>query len=376
MASPLAVANAQQQRVSRNPQTTAQPGGGPFPRQTRRSRLFGFQATSKALGDLINSPLKPVPGFLQGLEITVTAAGGAKGGATVAAKADAPWSALGNIQVIDAFGQPIINISGYDLYLINRYSGQCGFWAPAASGPWSPTVDINGNFSFQLTIPFELFAGFCSIPAANAAAVPSIQINLGSSAQLYSTAPDTPPTLTVVVEESYNSIGLTNPNAEPPDNGASHQWFDQPAATQVGSAQNVDVQLPPLGGWMDVLMLIARDVNGARSDSLFGASTTQMGLWIDNVPEYLEQFGTRRSWIDKMYGYHDTGVIVYPYKDAAQTYGPVNALDTGDSWVDTNPGTIVQFKTTSASFSGPGTLTALTGRVYTPSGIPYTHLGE
>lgn len=377
-AGPLQNANAAEQRVGRNPQTTAEPAGGPYTRQTRVSRLFGQQFTAQTFSELISFALKPVPGNLVGLDLTVQATGGAKGGATVAMKADAPWSSLSNVQVIDAFGQPIISVSGYSLYLMNRYSGACGFWAPAASGPWVPTADINGNFSFQLFVPFEMFAGFCSIPAANASAVPSLRILLGASTEVYTTAPDTLPVLAVTVEEMYNSVGLSNPGAQPPDNGASHQWFEQPCATGVTASSSNDIQLPPFGGWLDLVLLVGRDANGVRSDLVLGSgATTQLGFWIDNVPEYLEMFGTRRSWMDKFYGYHDTGVLAYPYKQGAATFGPISALDTGDGWVDTNPGTILQFKNAgSGAFTGPGTLTSLSGRIYTPSGIPYTHLAE
>jgi hypothetical protein len=71
------------------------------------------------------------------------------------------------------------------------------------------------------------------------------------------------------------------------------------------------------------------------------------------------------------------GVFVYTWRLAAATFGPVDALDTGDGWVDTNPGTIVQYKSNTGTISNdPGKLICLTGRVYTPSGVPYTHLAE
>lgn len=385
-ASPLQVGNAAQQRVGRTPQTTAPPAGGPFTRQTRVSRLFGFQNTGLALGGLIASPLKPVPGYLAGLDITVSATGGAAAGTNAVAAADAPYSILSNIQVLDAFGNPISAYSGFDLALINVFSGQCGFWNPIVGGPYTPVMTTGGNFSFHLFLPFELFAGFCSIPAANASAVPNIRIQLGASADVFSTAPGTLPTYTVTVEQSYHMIGLTNPNAEPPDNGASHQWFDQPSGTQVGASSQADVQLPPLGGWLDTLILIGRDVNGARSDLVLSSGNgIQTSLWIDNVPDFQEMFGTRKAWMDQFFTIPaasvvgptlKTGVIVYSFKDAVSTFGPISAIDTGDGWVDTNPGTILQYKSTSGAFSGPGSLTALSGRVYTPDTVPYTHLGS
>lgn len=384
-ASPLQVANPAQQRVSRNPQTTAPPvAGGPFPRQTRVSRLFGFSA-APAFGELVASSLKPVPGYLSYLDVTVVASGGT--GVAAVAAADAPFSVIRNVQVIDAFGNPIASYSGFELALLNVYGGQGGFFSPLAGGNYVPVMTTSGNFSFHIVIPFELFAGFCSIPAANASAVPNLRIQMGSLTDVYATNPTGTPTLSVTVEECYNSIGLTNPNAEPPDNGASHQWFSQPAPQGIGSAGIIDSQLPPLGGWMTTLILTGRDSLGARADAvLASALSTQTALWIDNVPEFQELFGTRKAWMDDFFEIPTTaqvgadmrtGVVVYTYRNAAATFGPINALDTGDGWVDTNPGTIVQYKSTSGVIANaPGKLTALSGRVYTPSGIPYTHLSE
>lgn len=385
-ASPLQVANPAQQRVSRTPQTTAPPGGGPFTRQTRVSRLFGFRETSD-FNELVAESLKPVPGYISYLDVTVVVSGGAAGKATVVAGPDAPFSIIRNVQVIDAFGNPIASYSGFELALLNVYGGQGGFFSPLVGGNYSPVMDSDGNFSFHILVPFELFAGFCSIPAANASAVPNFRIQLGASADVYDTPPDTlPDAVVVTVEEAYNSIGLTNPNAEPPDNGASHQWFSQPAPQSIGASGIVDSQLPPMGGWLTTLILVARDSDGIRDDLGLAASLdTQTALWIDNVPEFQELFGTRKAWMDDFFEIPVAGdvgadlregVIAYTYRSAAATFGPINALDTGDGWVDTNPGTILQYKSTSGAISAPGKLTVLSGRVYTPSGVPYTHLSE
>jgi hypothetical protein len=389
MASPLQVANPAQQRVSRTPQTTSPPGGGPFTRETRISRLFGFTAPGLDFGETVANPLKPVPGYLQYLDLTVTVSGGSNGEATVVVADDAPYSIIRNIQVIDAFGNPIQVASGWEVAAYNVYGGQGGFWQPLGPGAYTPVVDEDGNFSFHVVIPFEMFDGFCAIPAANASAVPNLRITLGSASDIYATPPDTLPTdITITMEEAYNSIGLTNPNAEPPDNGASQQWFSQPSANGVGASGVLDAQLPPLGGWLNTLILIGRDDDGVRDDDVLAASLdTQTSLWIDNVPEFQELFGTRKAWMDAFHLIPDAadvgsdfreGVVVYSWRQAAATFGPVAALDTADGWVQTNPGTIIQYKSTTGAFGGggSGTLTVVSGRVYTPSGIPYTHLGD
>lgn len=385
--SPLAIqsANASQQRVARRPQTTGEaPGPGPFRRFTRPSRVQGYNLSGLAFGDLINQPLKAVPGYLRWLDIAVRASGGVNGTTTVAAAADAPYNVIQNLLLKDAFGQPIVQINGYELFLINLYGGQTGFWnaaSPAALPSFSAVSEGTagtGNFTFRLKVPLELFDGFASIPMANASAVPSLTIQLAAATTVYTTPPGTPPTLTVEVQEAYYPVPLVDPNLTPPDNGSSCQWTQQRVPAQVGSAAFYDLQLPPLGSFVTTMIFVARDSTGARVDTVYPAAFGTIEVDVDGVPMWIEDISTRYDEMFQEYGLtRPTGVLVYTFRDSEGPAGPVSDFDSGDGWLPTTPGTLIELKGTSQVIgNAPATVDLVTARVYAAGGIPYTHLGE
>jgi hypothetical protein len=384
-ASALQTANAAQQRVARRPQTTSEVPSGPFRRLTHENRVQGFTVTAQAFGALINQPLKAIPGYLRWLDISVRATGGVNGTTTVTAAADAPWNVLSTILLKDAFGQPVVQCGGYELYLLNLYGGQVGFWnssdpstTPSFSNVSTGTAGT-GNFTFRLRIPLELFDGFASIPAANASAVPSLTIQLAASATVYGVAPGTVPTMTVEVQEAYYPVPNVDPNLAPPDNGSSCQWTQQRIAAQIGSASSYDLLLPPLGSFVTTLILVGRDSTGARVDTVFPAVFgNSLEFDVDGVPYFIEDVGTTIDDMFRNFGVtRPTGVIVYTFRSSEGPAGPVSDLDSGDGWLPTTPGTQIELKSTSQAIgNAPATLDVISGRVYAAGGIPYTHLAE
>src|SRR5487761_890916 len=125
--STLQTANPGMGTVTRNPQTTAVPAQGgnvPFARLSRKGQILGPQQAGNAFGFLWTPIMKPVGGYLRGLNLYITAV---SGGATAAtASADAPYNVVQNLYFRDPFGQPIIQADGYSILLINMYGGQVG----------------------------------------------------------------------------------------------------------------------------------------------------------------------------------------------------------------------------------------------------------
>lgn len=385
--SPLMQADPNAGRVGRSPQTTTpEVSGGPFLRQSREGRVQGYTSSANALGGLVNLPLKAVPGYLRYLDLYISAGAGVNGSVTVAAQADAPYSGIQNVLLRDAFGFPIIQGSGYSvLKAIAMYGGQHGFWngADPANLPSFSAVSTGGsgtgNFTFRSRLPLELFDGFCSIAAANAAAVPQLTLTLGSSAQLYSTAPGTLPTLTVGVQQAFYAIPLGDPSIAPPDNGSSHQWNEQNVAASLSSATSASLVLPQMGSFVTSLGFIFRDSTGARIDTALPAATGSIELWVDDAPMFIEDLGTRTDLMFQYYGLtRPTGVLWYPFRQSVGNFGPVSSIDTGDLFLYTTPGTQLELRSSAwGTFSNaPATVTVLSGRVYAEGGIPYTHLSD
>lgn len=373
-------ANPTTQTVSRRMQTTAPPTDAQqsFVHESRKCNLIAFTAPSNAFGGLVSRSIKPAPGFLRGLWVVVTASGGVNGtnNVTVAGSpTDTPYNAIQSFQIRDAFGTVVYQSDGYGMQLIQLYSGQvgaAGFQAPASDAFWSAVSTGNsgtGNFTYALYVPFEFDpdTAYCSLPSMNTAAQMTVTINLGTSAAFYSTAPGTLPTIEVDIYEEFWAVPLSNPALTPPDDGSSHQWSQSQASTTITASSNARVQLPDVGTWISTLICCFRNSALNRTDGWF---SSDIELWIDSVPEYIEHSNLLFSRMYRQFGVtRPTGVICYTRRDSV---GWLVNTDDMELLLPTTPGTLVELFSGSwgAGSSGPATVQTYTGKLYPVSTVP------
>jgi len=375
--------------VERKPQTTATPApGGPFVRHSREARLLGFDVTGQAFGALITQNLKAVGGYLEDLRLLVKASGGSGSTTNATAATDAPESVISSFLMRDPFGQPVIQADGWGLRLINMYGGSTGFYytSDPRNLPSFSNVATTGNFTERYIVPIELLSdAYTALPSMNASAQPLIQINLAAAASVYTTSPSpTLPTMEVRVDETYWSAPIDDPSLAPPGVGSSHQWSMSNAAQSIGSAGLYNLTLPRVGTWIDTLILLGRDSTGARVDTwLPAAQGNQIEFWVDGTPYYQESIDVRFDAMTIFSGAgavapsdaRPTGVLVYTFRDSV--FKATSDADTGDLWLHTTPGTLLEVRGTSQVIANaPVTATVYTGEVYPLGGLPYGHLSE
>lgn len=375
----LQAANPGMGTVSRMPQTTAAPQSAnvPFPRLSRQGQILGPTIAGQAFGGLWTPILKPVGGYLRSLRFNIQASGGNYSASTYTA--DAPYNTIQNLFFRDPFGQPIIQASGYSLFLINLYGGQVGALGfgnlVSALPSWSAGSATTGAFTVALQIPLELdSSGYCSLPDMNASSQPQIQVQLNPATSVYATKTGaTDPTLTLALDEPFWMAPVDNPAAAPADVGSSAQWSESRAAAGVGSAQFQRIQLPRVGTYIHTLILILRDSTGARIDQW---PTADLSLWFDGVPVLFETFATRADLMFAQFGVtRPTGVIVYTFRNSIQTF--VSNGDTYDLLAPTTPATLLEVAGTFGTITNaPATITAVVGELFPLGGIPYTHLAQ
>jgi hypothetical protein len=309
--------------------------------------------------------------------LTVTSVtGGALTGASLAA--DAPYNSIQNLFLRDPFGQPVIQASGYSLFLINIYSGQYGMLGfgnnPATLPSFSAPSAATGAFNFRLLLPLEMDeSGYCSLPSMNAASQPQLQVQFNPSTTVFGAHTGTDPTITAAANETFWMAPVDHPEVAPPDVGSSGQWSEARAAAGVAASQYQRIQLPRVGTFIHTLILVLRDSTGARIDSW---PTSDLTLWVDGVPVLFE---TLQERVDKMYAQfgvtRPTGVLVYTFRDSVQT--AVSTADTYDLLLPTTPATLLEISGTFGTISNaPATITAITGELFPVGGIPYNHLAE
>jgi hypothetical protein len=372
--------------VSRIPQTTAQPttgAGVPFTRQSRDAQILGPSQSGQAMGALWTPILKPVGGYMSSVLIYLTASGSTLTGGVLPGTNDAPWNGIQNLYFRDPFGQPIIQASGYSLYLIGLYSGQMGMLGfgnqPTSLPSYNAITPASGNFGpVRFVLPLQLdSSAYCSLPSMNAASQPQLQVQFATLASIYQngTTPTTgtAPTLLSSADEPFWMAPVDNPQIAPPDIGSSCQWSEVRAAAGVSSGVFQRIQLPRVGTFIHTLILTLRDSTNTRIDAW---PTGDLTLWLDGVPIMFESFNER---IDRMYQQfgvtRPTGVIAYTFRDSVQT--AVSTADTYDRVLPTTPATLLEISGTFGTITNaPATITQVTGELFPVGGIPYTHLAN
>lgn len=378
------------------PQTTAQPPGGPFVRHTQEGRRIQWINANPGFGNIVANPMVASPGYNRGYRMNFKATTGGGTGGVIGAGAggqDAPYSLAQLVQVKDAFGTPLISGPGYEmLKLIQLYSGQFGIdeTQDVQQLPsWSGITAASGAFNFNTYLPFEFTKAYGVISGANASLLPTIQINLAAAGTLFSTLPSTLPTLQVQCESDFYWLpeGVA---IEPPGIGSTCQYVYQPSNPTIPSAGTQLVQFPRLGGYLTHMILELRDSTGARVDGW----PTRPRLLVDGVPlidsdintiydDMAIQFGVggmsvagTQTAAGTVQTPRPTGTIAFSRKTAlAQRH--FGLMETGEEFLSTNPGTQIEVSGTpwGTITNSPATLNVVVGQVV-PSGALIQGLPE
>jgi len=349
---------------------------------------------NQQFGGFMGRPMVSSPGWNSAYRIKWSSVTNAGTGGVISSGAggqDAPESLAQLIQMKDAFGTQLLTGPGYDiLQLVPLYGGQFGtdqMRSPHASPIWTGITAASGAFVYSSQLPFEFAKGYGVISGANAALLPVLQINLAPAATLFSTAPSTLPTLSEQVDADF--YWLPNTPTDPPGIGTTCQWIYQPSNPPVPTGSSQPVQLPRLGGYLTVLILDLRDSTGARVDGW----PARPKVLVDGVPLIDSDINTiyedmaiamqvggatasSQTAPGTVQTVRPTGTIAFSRKTAL-AQRDFGLLDTGETFLSTNPGTQIEvagypWGTISNS---PATLNAIVGQVV-PSGALVRGLPE
>lgn len=337
----------------------------------------------------------PAYGYVRNIVILVEATGGANGLATVAAAEDAPFSVLQNIQLNEPNGAQLQQYAtGYELYLANKYGGYRGPGLsndPRGSVNYSP-VATTGNFSFVLRIPVEmnLRDGLGSLPNQAANATFRVRLTLGSTTDVYATAPDTKPAVRIRMftetwdQPEISSGGLSN-EVIPPAMNTTQFWTRQVYNVSTGSAT---VRLTRVGNYIRNMIFILRSGSApsqrSNAQSLWVSSGSNINLLLDSRPidiindslwkqQMWERSGgyggflalsTAANANETPYG-QDNGVRCY---DFAHEFDGNYGRENRDLWLPTLGSTRLELQCTFGTLTS-GTLTVLTNDVATAGNV-------
>jgi hypothetical protein len=377
------------------PQTTVEPPGGPFIRHSQAGRRTQYNVTSIAVSGLVANPLVAAPGYTRGYRVKIVASGGTAATTGTTGAADFPGVACSLVQLKDSFGTPLIVGPGYEtLQLLQLYGGQFGLGNNAdvrnlpTSSPVATATGTAGNFVLSTFLPLEFAKAYGVISSANASLLPTLQFNVNSSANIYGSAPTLLPTFQFIVDQDFYWLP-EGVSVEPPGIGTTQQWIFQPANPTIGSAATTQVQLPRLGGYLSTIIAELRDSTGARVDA-FPSAGNRLRFLVDGVPlidsditsiydDLAIQMGVGTGFNSNGTTNSNTrpsGTLAISRKQSL-SQASHGLLDTGESFLSTNPGTQVEFAAApwGSVSSAPAVLNALCGQVV-PSGALIQGLPE
>lgn len=371
------------------PQTTDEPGGGPFVRHAPDGRRAQWVQTVGASG-FISPPTVSMPGYCKGykLQTSMVLVGGAT---TPVPVADFPDTFYSLVQMKDAFGTQLLTGPGYNILReVNLYSGQFGLdlMRDPQNSPvqtvYKAHTTATSTVVWSRYLSFEFAKAYGVISGANAALLPVLQLNTAAASALG--------TFTTIssAQETLDSdfYWLPSMPTDPPGLGTTCQWILQPSNPTIASASNQPVQLPRMGGYLTMLILELRGSTGLRqADS---AWPTRPKIIIDGVPVIDTLYttweediaistgiGAGAAYVNNNTTTTQTGTIPVPRpagtiginRKTSLSQRDLGLLDTGEIFLNTNPGTQLEIAgyPWGTQSSGPSTLNAIVGQVV-PSG--------
>lgn len=185
------------------------PPSPPFRCGTQNTtNLDGYQVTvTPGAAQQVLANYEPsVNSFLRGgwIQVAATAAGNA---ATVALAGDGPFSFFAQVAFLDTQQRPIIQVTGYQLaQVINKFGGYFIQGDPRGDVNYVATVGSGasaGSVFFTLWVPLEINSrtGVGSALNKNSSQTYTLALTVGTSAQIWTTAPTTIPQFTVTILE-------------------------------------------------------------------------------------------------------------------------------------------------------------------------------
>lgn len=350
----------------------AAPGVGAIP-LTIASRPQGRYSALQSVSNLVaGGSFQPIQlaatGWVRYVELLFTQSMTcASAGALVAG--DGPWNLITGITLTDATGQPVFQpITGYNLYLVNKYLPAGNVNADLNLAPSNPHAGPEFNFAatattgtatFRLRLEFEQDArtGYGCIPNLDSNASLQLKIDYAIYSNAFAGTTVSAATLGVRASQHYyapvsKSMGGSPVNNMP--NGAG-DYVETRYETQTVSASTENlVTLTNRGGMIKGQMIVSRAA-GVRTAV---TAATNMGVILDNQPIF------EGVPIEEFYGImrRATG---YTGADLTTSYAPLTAgvvpgLDRGvipivwdvfntpnrDSWLNTRVGSLLQVKFT------------------------------
>ena len=203
------------------------------------------------------------------LESVDTGGGGTTAGVLAA---DGPWNKYALVTLSEPNNNPIVNLSGYNLFLADIYGGYAMGENPANDPDFSTTA---GNLNITPYLPIELDpTGLGALSDLSSSSGYQLYLLPAPDTTVYTTLPSPLPTTALNVYAEYwtlpDSVDANNtPQARvPPRAGTIQMWNQILNIVLSAGGGNQEFQLNRMGNRLRTVLMVTRS-SGARSDTPF-----------------------------------------------------------------------------------------------------------
>lgn len=312
------------------------------------------------------------------LDFTLTIAGNA---ATPVLAADGPWSMVQKITLYDLGGEVILQLTGYEWMVVNKFGGYYEVGDPRADITFSVTSGSGaaaGSFHFVMAVPFEAVARDALGTVQNESKPGwKIEVYADTAANTFSTQPTGTGTASLRVRgypESYTEPLAASPGGRafsqtPPLPGSLQYWKSENNPLPAGNARydlSNGVGFPIRN--IVYYMRAASDSTRATADPFLPDPATLMlgninvftrskNLWLSRLGK---DFGLTSTTPDTAQGRENGVFPVYMTRD----FGLKPGAEVRFKYLDTQVNTLLRLQGT---FGGAVTFFALVNWIATPS---------
>lgn len=311
-------------------------------------------------------------GWLRGLWFLIecTTSGNA---ATVALKADGPFSVIDSITFKDVGGREVFGpIDGYDWLNVMKWGGYHEVGDPRSDITYSATVGAGatgGSFTLVMYLPLEIVHrdGLGSLENKSTSSSYKVEIVMAASTDVYSTAPTTLGSVRIrITEDGYSEPEAADAHGRPyaqapPAAGAMQYWGSEDDTLSAGTATYLIQQ--GLGYSIRNIVFKLVDSNGSRAqgDADWPGSVTMKLGQVQLFERYQKIWQSRMG---KTYGLTSTSTDVslgrengvYPVW-FTRDFGFKPGAELRNGYLITKPGNVLQW---AGSIGGAGTHTLYT----------------
>jgi len=331
-------------------------------------RFSNTQTVSNLAGATSLAPIPlPATGFVRKIGIKIVASvTSASAGAIVAG--DGPFNLVTGITLTDATGQPVYQpLSGYNLYLIDKYLGSGvsktniprAYMDPQLGPEFAfASTATTGSATFRLDLDMEqdYDTAYGCIPNLDSNASLQLKIDVAASTVAFSGTTTSAATVSATLDQWYwapvgaTTGGVANRTTPIGYGDFVETRYENQAA--VASAENT-VPVNNRGGMVKGIIAVSRAA-GVRT--AFTAATNAGVVYDNNAIDEGIKLETHQDWLRRTYGYIGTDLStsyaplaagILPGLDNGVLVWPFGTLSAGrDAWLSTRVGTLLQLKVT------------------------------